>query len=378
MSVLVVMALQSMWHMSTGQRIGRRVGEKSRGILNRRMRSFPFFRSRQCGVPVDSSVQSDIQVLAHPIPKEFRERSPNTAVPLHFMEIGCGTVMQAAEPVIILHGLLGNSMNFNTWAKDLFSKLDSNRRIIIPDLRNHGQSPHTSSMHYREMMEDVLLLMDSQQIEKAEFIGHSMGGKVAAALALCHPDRVASLAVLDIAPVNYSEEDASWWQVDEVVSAMSAVPVENLTSRKDANDFLVNTIPDDLLRGFALTNLQQYNTDQGLKFKWRINVNAIKQFLPEIKNFDIGQGKSVDLTTTPTTYDGDVFFLSGRRSKYISSRHLPAIAQLFPKYRMVTIKNAGHWVHAESPEETANYCKTFLDRQAAKRAGLDNVRDPLM
>jgi len=261
--------------------------------------------------------------------------------------------------VIILHGLLGNSMNFNTWAKDLFNSLDTNRRIIIPDLRNHGQSKHVSSMNYREMMEDVLRLMDDQGIAKAEFIGHSLGGKIAAGIALCHPERVKSLAVLDIAPVKYSEEDASWWQVDSVVDAMASLSLDTIRSRDEANELLKTKIDDPILRRFALTNI--IFDSQTDTWKWRINIHSIKKHLQSVRDYDIGQGNQ-NLEDLGLQYEGEVFFVSGRRSKYIGTRHLPSIAKLFPKYRMVTLKNAGHWVHSEAPEETVRYCKIFLDR----------------
>eukprot|EP00471_Norrisiella_sphaerica_P009451 CAMPEP_0184504166 /NCGR_PEP_ID=MMETSP0113_2-20130426/52318_1 /TAXON_ID=91329 /ORGANISM="Norrisiella sphaerica, Strain BC52" /LENGTH=238 /DNA_ID=CAMNT_0026893787 /DNA_START=389 /DNA_END=1101 /DNA_ORIENTATION=- len=237
--------------------------------------------------------------------------------------------------------------------------MNTTRRIIIPDLRNHGQSQHVGSMGYREMMEDVLNLMDEEGIVKAEFIGHSLGGKVASAIALCHPERVKSLAVLDIAPVKYSEEDASWWQVDSVVNAMASLPLANINNRDEADRFLQKDIPDPILRRFALTNL---NFDSNSNcWRWRINVKAIQAHLRTVRNFDIGQGDA-ELADIGLRYDGDVFFVSGRRSKYISTRHLPNIAKLFPKYNMVTLKDAGHWVHSEKPAETVEYCKLFLDQ----------------
>ncbi|GAB5366346.1 hypothetical protein AAMO2058_001136100 [Amorphochlora amoebiformis] len=273
---------------------------------------------------------------------------------LHFMEIGCGELVEEKDPVIILHGLLGNSMNFNSWAKDLNRRLQSSRRIIIPDLRNHGQSPHTSSMHYEDMINDVLALMDREHISSAEFIGHSMGGKVAAGLALRYPHRVNALAVLDIAPVSYSE-DSSWWHVDSVITAMTQIPVESLTTRDQADIILKQTISDPVLRAFALTNLVKDREKNGLR--WRINVKTIHKSLANIRDFEIGLRPG-----EKRSFSRDVFFISGRRSKYISTRHLSTISDLFPKYRMVTIKDAGHWVHAEYPAETAQYCQMFLDR----------------
>lgn len=57
-------------------------------------------------------------------------------------------------------------------------------QAVCVDLRNHGDSPHTDEMGYRIMSEDVARLMSEQQIQQAIVVGHSMGGKVAMALAL--------------------------------------------------------------------------------------------------------------------------------------------------------------------------------------------------
>jgi pimeloyl-ACP methyl ester carboxylesterase len=60
-------------------------------------------------------------------------------------------------------------------------------------------------MDYVEMAEDVLQLIDRLELKRPMVMGHSMGGKVAMALALRHPARIAGLIVVDIAPVSYAD-----------------------------------------------------------------------------------------------------------------------------------------------------------------------------
>lgn len=74
----------------------------------------------------------------------------------------------------------------------------------MPDLRNHGESEHARSMGYVQMAADVKLLLEELGIERCCVIGHSMGGKAAAALALMFPEMVESVAILDMAPVAYT------------------------------------------------------------------------------------------------------------------------------------------------------------------------------
>ena len=71
------------------------------------------------------------------------------------------------------------------------------------DIRNHGRSPHADSMLWSEMAGDVVKFLDYEGYDQAQIVGHSLGGKIAMAMALLHPDRVQNLAVVDIAPVNY-------------------------------------------------------------------------------------------------------------------------------------------------------------------------------
>ena len=102
-------------------------------------------------------------------------------------------------PVIIVHGLLGQSRNFASIAQSLAAQLQFKRRILTVDLRNHGESGHAESMSYTAQAQDLLAVMDREGMEEAVLIGHSMGGKVVKAAALLHPERVTGLVVMDIA-----------------------------------------------------------------------------------------------------------------------------------------------------------------------------------
>src|SRR5688572_20581833 len=92
-------------------------------------------------------------------------------------------------PLLLLHGMLGSSRNWQTTGADLAGYFE----VSALDLRNHGNSPHADSMRYEEMVEDVLGWMDAQGIATATLVGHSMGGKVAMLLACRHPGRVKRL-----------------------------------------------------------------------------------------------------------------------------------------------------------------------------------------
>jgi len=54
------------------------------------------------------------------------------------------------------------------------------------------------------------------------------------------------------------------------------------------------------------------------------------------------------------------FFLKGELSNYISDKDLPNINLLFPRHKIITIKNAGHWVHAEATRDFLISVKKYL------------------
>ena len=230
-------------------------------------------------------------------------------------------------PVVILHGLLGSSSNWRSIAR----RLAERHTVYSLDLRNHGDSPHAESMSYAQMADDVRAFLDDRGIERAILIGHSMGGKTAMRLALTQPERVERLVVVDIAPTR-SEHDHL-----PVLDVMAGLDVARIERRADAERLLEPHIADAGLRMFVLQNL--VSGAQGLR--WRVNLDAIIDAMPELLEFP------VDGETRPFT--GDTLFVRGARSDYIRAQDEAAIEALFPNAEIVTVADAGHWVHAEQP-----------------------------
>ncbi len=241
-------------------------------------------------------------------------------------------------PVLLLHGLLGSLVNWQRIAR----KLAETRRVIVPDLRNHGRSPHDPDVSYEAMAADVLALLDELAVPRSVVIGHSMGGKTAMVLALRHPSRVERLGVVDIAPVTYSGRLAM------LLDALLALPLEQVTSRAHADELLAPSVVDKAVRDHMLQNLQ--HGDDG--WRWRNNLQALRDGLDIISAFpelpeDAG-------------YAGRTLFIRGERSNYIEPEHLPRIRQLFPSAEMTVIPGAGHWVYAEQPQAFLSVLEGFL------------------
>jgi pimeloyl-ACP methyl ester carboxylesterase len=254
---------------------------------------------------------------------------------LHAVEAGADR--GAGPPVVMLHGLFGAAGNFAAIQR----RLGATRRVVAFDLRNHGASPHDPVMSYAEMAADVLDSLAALGVPQAALIGHSMGGKVAMRAALLRPDRVGRLLVADIAPVRYDPAYRG------IADAMLALPLHPGLTRAAADAALAPAVPDPAVRGFLLQNLRL-----GPAPGWRIGLREIAAGLPDIEGWDAPPG---------TQYAGPVLMLRGERSEYVRPEHRPAVRALFPMARFMTLKGAGHWLHADAPDVFVEVAQAFLD-----------------
>lgn len=189
-----------------------------------------------------------------------------------------------------------------------------------------------------------------------------MGGKVAKAAALLHPDRVAGLVVMDIAPVHYSTSEPHWHSVHETIQSISSVSLDQCSDKRDVDKALRGTIEDPALRAFVMTNLDQCRDSGALR--WKINIEAIARQLNGIAGFDLcpPDGSSIERSDGGLVYSGDTLFIKGGASKFVQNSHVETISKYFPNYLLTSIRSAGHWIHAEAPEPTLAMLKRYLDR----------------
>lgn len=247
------------------------------------------------------------------------------------------------KPLIILHGLFGLSDNWVTHAKRLAEKFS----VYLPDLRNHGQSPHSSTFNYAAMADDLHEFIKEHKLKNPVVIGHSMGGKVAMWFALEYPDLLEKLIVVDISPVKYADRDAHF----DIISAMMSIDFDAVHSREEVSDLLKLSIPHYDTRLFILKNLYRKTRNT---FDWRLNLNAISN------NMDmIFAGVDVD-----NVFNKPVLFIKGGKSDYIKDDHIPTIKRLFPASNIINIPQAGHWVHVDAPDEICRQFSNFLGAEA--------------
>lgn len=100
------------------------------------------------------------------------------------------------DPVVLVHGFASN--HAINWVNTLWTKTlnGAGFRVIALDNRGHGQSEklyEPAAYHSSLMADDVRRLLDHLGLPRADVMGYSMGARIAAYLALAHPDRVRSI-----------------------------------------------------------------------------------------------------------------------------------------------------------------------------------------
>jgi esterase len=242
-------------------------------------------------------------------------------------------------PVVILHGLYGSGENFRSFAEGLSGEY----RVILPDVRNHGLSPHAFGMNYRVIAQDVALTLDDLEISCCHLIGHSLGGKAAIEFALEFPSRVDKLVAVDIAPKSYKPRDP------EVLPALKALNLSSFSTRQSIEETLSSSVPDRRVRLFLMKNIVRGSAGT---FTFRIGLDEIEAGYTDIWGA-IDGGRS---------FPGNVLFLRGGGSDFVEDGDEYLIREFFPNAEIRTIPQAGHWVQVDQPEEFASAVRDFFDK----------------
>jgi esterase len=234
------------------------------------------------------------------------------------------------QPLIILHGLLGISDNWVGIARKLAKE---GFRVLIPDQRNHGQSPHNPVINFYALTDDISEFIETKNLVRPVILGHSMGGKVAMRYSLENPDSVSRLIIVDTSLRTYVRFDYHL----KLIDAMLSVDFSQAASRKKVQDVLSEKIKDERLVQFLLKNL--YWKEKNL-LAWRPDLKAISYHVEDM----------YDGVFYSTRFERPALFIRGGKSDYILEEDYAAIYQSFPNALIKTIENGTHWVHADEPE----------------------------
>ncbi len=244
---------------------------------------------------------------------------------------------EGSTTLIILHGLFGSLDNWQTLGK----RFGEHFTTYIIDQRNHGKSPHLDTHNYQEMANDLNELMDELNVEDAYIIGHSMGGKTAMQFSIEQPHRVRKMIIVDIAPKYYAPHH------QDIIGALESIDFNIDNDRKLVQEKIAQKINNPGVIQFLMKGLTWVTKEQ---LGWKFNLKVLSEQIENIGEELTGHA----YFTNPT------LFIRGEKSDYITDDDLDIIEEAFPMAQHVTIENAGHWLHAENPNQFFDEVITFL------------------
>lgn len=240
-------------------------------------------------------------------------------------------------PVLMAHGLFGQGRNLGALAR----RIADRRRVVVVDLRNHGDSFHDPDHSYPALADDLARVIDGLG-GRADVVGHSMGGKAAMALALQRPDRVRRLVVMDIAPVAYGHSQI------ELIDAMQSLDLSSIDRRSAADAALGKRIDDPSVRAFLLQSLDLKSDPPA----WQMNLPVLRDQMDHVSGWPEAMPEGA--------FAGPVLEMAGGDSDYVDAAGEAALRRHFPQVRIERIEDASHWLHADAPEAVARIMAEFL------------------
>lgn len=158
-----------------------------------------------------------------------------------------------------------------------------------------------------------------------------------------YPEMLDKLIVADMAPKDYPGKQFDF------IEKLLTVDLAKMKSRKEAETELTAIVKDWATVQLLLKNIQWNEQDQ---LAWKFNLKAIADNQDKIgKTFHIKPK-----IETPT------LLIRGERSNYIQDSDIPNIRNIFPNSDVKTIVGAGHWVHADKPEQFTEAVTAFLQQ----------------
>lgn len=243
------------------------------------------------------------------------------------------------NPLIILHGLFGSLDNWVSHARIL----SENYSVYLLDQRNHGKSPHQEEWDYSVMAEDLYEFLNQHGIFRANLLGHSMGGKTVMQFATRYPEMCEKLIIADMAPKAYSPHH------DDILAAMNSLDLSELSSRKEAQEWLSQRLNDPAIIQFLLKSLGR---DEEKQFRWKFNFEVLYKNYPNV----LAAPEFEDIVDVPS------LFLYGGDSNYLQEDDKEPILSHFPQASFHKLVGAGHWVHADKPKEFLSVVTEYLSK----------------
>jgi len=244
--------------------------------------------------------------------------------------------------VVLLHGLFGSGQNLGQIARGLKGE----HRVHSVDLPDHGRSDWLPQASIQAYAHCVAAWMDDHQLTNCCVIGHSLGGKVAMQLAVNRSELIHRLVILDISPMAYTVR-----RHDHIFAGLKAVKAAGVTTRSNARVALLAHIDEPSVADFLLTSA--YTDESGL-IDWRFNLAQLEvDYWHMLSGIDVQEAQGLPCRTPSLV-------VRGADSAYVPKTTKQDFAHLFDGLNVVTVKNAGHWLHQEQTETVLSLIERFI------------------
>ena len=242
------------------------------------------------------------------------------AVAIGGTEIAYVEIAGSEPALLLIHGFTDTSRSFSLLAPHL-----AGRRLLIPDLPGHGDSPSsTGGMRPKDFAVDVARLIEALDLDRPIVVGHSMGGMIAIELAAGRPDLVGGLVLLATTlRVDVTDEDAV---------AIGVLALQDPISPADPfYDFWhaceVPVAPDFLARTAEEASAMPAGS-------WRSIFDEVRR---------------ADLTERVRKVRARTLIVSGGRDPLFDRTHQERLRATIPAAGFVEAEQCGHNVHWENP-----------------------------
>ena len=266
------------------------------------------------------------------------------------MKLFFRTYGTTGKTVILLHGMLGMSDNLVPFAR----KLSKRFKVFVPDLRNHGNSPHSKNHSYRNMSEDIYKFSETHNIANAIIIGHSMGGKVAMQYAEDYPERVSKLIVMDIAPRQYSAnefEQEGKTNHSELLSLLMNLDLSIFKSRTEIYKHLIITFDNSTFKFLLQKNIKRNKNNF---FELKFNSKTLYSQLYEI---------AASPSFATERFKNDTLFIKAEKSDYLKTSDYQEIRRIYPNSKIEIINDSGHIIHLDQLQKLFERIMSFLKQK---------------
>ncbi|WP_235208651.1 alpha/beta fold hydrolase [Halomonas sp. TG39a] len=245
----------------------------------------------------------------------------------------------------MIHGIPTNKL---MW-RNVMPELAKHYRVIAPDMLNYGESdmPVDADVSINAQTGIFIKLMDALGVARADIVSHDIGGGIGQLMAVKHPERVRRQVLID--SVCFDS-----WPIPEFKQLLEP-GVEETTSVEEFITTMRGFMPSGVHDPAVATEemIERYvapwNSVEGqaafFRNMRRLNKEYTEAIAGDLRNIEI-----------------DTLVLWGDKDSFQKPDYGPMLADAIPGAELIWVRDAGHWVTDEKPEETARYILEFFAR----------------